>query len=129
MASSSIPAEAQFAQAIAHFNAEEYRDALLAFEQCWFAERSDFLRGLIQLANALNQLRLGLITGPRRTLASAEALLAPYAPAHGGLDVVALCEYIAAVRARIPAGVESGQGRADWAAMPRLTLRIDMPAV
>ena len=50
MASSSIPAEAQFAQAIAHFNAEEYRDALLAFEQCWFAERSDFLRGLIQLA-------------------------------------------------------------------------------
>ena len=30
------------ARAITHFNAEEYRTALLAFEELWHAERSDF---------------------------------------------------------------------------------------
>jgi hypothetical protein len=111
-----------FDQAIAHFNAEAYRDALLAFEQCYFAERTDFSRGLLQLCNALNQLRMGLITGPRRVLASAAERLAPYAPAHAGLDVAAICAYIASVRACIPEGVESGQGRVDWERVPRLHL-------
>jgi hypothetical protein len=97
------PSNETFAQAVAHFNAEAYRDALLAFEQCWFSERNDFLRGLLQLSNALNQLRLGLITGPRRTLASAARLLAPYEPQHTGLDMAAVCAYIAELRACIPA--------------------------
>lgn len=129
MAASSQPADRSFAEALAHFNAEAYRDALLAFEQCWFAERSDFLRGLLQLCNALNQLRLGLVTGPRRTLASAAALLGPYAPHHAGLDVAGLCAYIEAVRACIPADLESGQGRVEWAAVPRLKLGLRAPAV
>jgi len=55
-----------FTRAVAHFNAEEYREALLAFEERWVVERGDFLRGLIQLCNAMNQLRLGLVTSPRR---------------------------------------------------------------
>lgn len=108
--------------AIAHFNAEEYRDALLAFEACWFADRSDFLRGLIQLCNALNQLRLGLVSAPRRTLAGAAGLLAPYAPAHAGLDVAALCDYIDSVRAGIPNDLHTGQGRVEWATVPRMQL-------
>jgi hypothetical protein len=108
-----------FDDGIAHFNAESYRDALLAFEECWFEDRSDFLRGLIQLSNALNQLRLGFITAPRRTLASAAHLLAPYAPAHCGLDVVALCADIASVRACIPDDIESGQGSVAWDDLPR----------
>jgi len=112
-----------FDLAIEHFNRESYRDALLAFEECWFDDRSDFLRGLIQLSNALNQLRLGLITAPRRTLASAARLLAPYAPTHCGLDVAALCADIAGVRACIPDDVESGQGRVAWDMLPRLRLR------
>jgi hypothetical protein len=38
-----------FARAIDHFNAEDYREALPAFEERWSAERTEFLRGLIQL--------------------------------------------------------------------------------
>lgn len=63
--------------ALTHFNAEDYRAALLCFEQHWHTERSDLLRALIQLCNALNQLRLGLVSGPRHNLASAAGLLAP----------------------------------------------------
>jgi Domain of unknown function (DUF309) len=113
-----------FTRAIAHFNAEEYRAALLAFEERWHVERSDFLRALIQLCNALNQLQLGLVTAPRRLLASADALLAPYAPRHDGLNIDALRTYIAAVRACIPAGLESGIGSVAWETVPRMQLAV-----
>ena len=112
-----------FALAVEHFNAERYRDALLTFEQCYFADRSNFLRGLIKLCNALNQLRLGLVSAPRRTLVGAAELLAPYAPAHGGLDLSELCAYIADVRACIPPGLETGHGSVAWGSVPRLWLR------
>src|SRR5215210_8602650 len=95
-------------RAITHFNAEEYRAALLAFEELWHTERSDFLRALIQLCNALNQLRLGLVTAPRRSLASADALLAGCPPCCEGLDVGVLRDYISCVRACIPDGLETG---------------------
>ena len=111
-----------FARAIAHFNAEEYREALLIFEQRWHAERSHFLRALIQLCNALNQLRIGLVTAPRRSLASADALLAGCPPRCEGLDVGALRDYIASVRACIPDDLETGAGRVDWASVPRMQL-------
>ena len=111
-----------FSRAVAHCNAEEYREALLAFEERWAAERGDFLRGLIQLCNGLNQLRLGLITSPRRLLARADALLAPYVPRHEGLDVGAVRAYIATVRALIPDDVETGAGSVAWEQVPRLRL-------
>src|SRR5215207_11210785 len=109
-----------FTCAIKHFNAEEYREALLAFEELWHAERSDFLRALIQLCNALNQLRLGLVTAPRRSLASADALLAGCPTPSEGLDVGALRAYIANVRACIPDDMETGAGRVEWAKVPRI---------
>jgi hypothetical protein len=109
-------------RAIAHFNAEEYRAALLAFEERWHAERSDFLRALIQLCNSLNQLRLGLVTAPRRSLASADAQLAGCPPRCEGLDVGVLRDYIASVRACIPDGLETGAGRVDWVNVPRMQL-------
>jgi hypothetical protein len=111
-----------FSHAVAHFNAQEYREALLAFEELWHAERSDFLRALIQLSNALNQLRLGLVTAPRRSLASAAALLASCPPHYAGLDVSALRDAIARVRACIPDGLETGAGRVDWVDVPRIRL-------
>jgi hypothetical protein len=114
-----------FTRAVAHFNAEEYRAALLAFEERWVVERSDFLRGLIQLCNAMNQLRLGLITAPRRLLGSADALLAPYAPRHEELDVAALRQAIAEVRACIPDGLESGAGSVAWDTVPRPRLAVE----
>ena len=108
-----------FTRAVAHFNAEEYREALLAFEERWGVERGDFLRGLIQLCNAMNQLRLGLVTSPRRLLASADTLLAPYAPRHERLDVAALRGAISEVHACIPDGLESGAGHVAWESVPR----------
>jgi len=111
-----------FSRAIADFNAEEYRAALLAFEECWHAERGDFLRALIQLCNALNQLRLGMVTAPRRSLASADMLLAGCPPHCEGLHVGTLRDYVAAVRACIPDGLETGVGRVDWADVPRVQL-------
>jgi hypothetical protein len=113
-----------FTRAIAHFNAEDYRAALLAFEERWHAERSDCLRALIQLCNALNQLRIGLVTAPRRSLASAETLLAGCPPRCEGLDVGALRKYIASVRACIPDRLETGAGRVDWADVPKVQLVI-----
>src|SRR4029079_3143580 len=110
-----------FTRAIAHFNAEDYRAALLAFEERWHAERNDFLRAMIQLCNALNQLRIGLVTAPRRSLASADALLAGCL-APEALDVSALRAYIATVRACIPDGLETGAGCVDWADVPSIQL-------
>ncbi|HEY3228836.1 MAG TPA: DUF309 domain-containing protein [Roseiflexaceae bacterium] len=114
-----------FTRAVAHFNAEEYREALLAFEERWVVERGDFLRGLIQLCNAMNQLRMGLVTSPRRLLASADALLAPYAPRHEGLDVAALRRAISSVRACIPDRLESGAGSVAWDSVPRPRLVVE----
>jgi hypothetical protein len=114
-----------FTRAIGHFNAEQYREALLAFEQRWHADRSDFLRALIQLCNALNQLRIGLVTAPRRSLISAEALLAGCPPRCNGLDVGALRSYIATLLACIPEGLETGAGRIDWRGVPRMRLVIE----
>lgn len=113
-----------FARAIEHFNAEEYREALLAFEQRWVVERDDFVKALIQLSNALLQLRLGLVAGPRRTLASADALLVPYAPTHEGLDVSTVRDYIASVQACIPDGTGRSGESVAWKQVPRLQLRV-----
>src|SRR4051794_26944931 len=113
-----------FTRAIAHFNAEDYRAALLAFEERWHTERSDFLRALIQLCNALNQLRIGLVTAPRRSLASAGALLAVCPTPSEGLDVGALRAYIASVRACIPDDMETGAGCVEWANVPRIQLEL-----
>lgn len=113
-----------FTRAIDHFNAEDYRAALLAFEERWHAERSDFLRALIQLCNALNQLRIGLVTAPRRSLASADALLARCSTPVERLDVDALRAYIADVRACIPEDLETGAGCVEWPKVPRIQLKV-----
>lgn len=109
------------ARAIAHFNEQRYREALLAFEERWHAERSEPLRALILLSNALNQLRMGLVTAPRRALATAERLLAADA-AYEGVDTAELRAYIARVRACIPEDLETGNGQVRWETVPRLTI-------
>ncbi|NJK81229.1 MAG: DUF309 domain-containing protein [Chloroflexaceae bacterium] len=112
-------------RAIHLFNAEHYREALLAFEERWHAERSDFLRGLINLANAMNQLRLGLVAGPRRNLTVARALLSAYEPQHEGLDIVRIRAYIAELQALISdeSPLDTPHG-VPWAQVPRLHLSI-----
>lgn len=101
--------------AIAHFDAEEYRDALLAFEEIWKVERSDLLRALVQLSNALLQLRLGLLTAPQRTLKSAALLLETLPDESEGLPITALRRYIYQIRACLP----PNEDIPDWQAIPR----------
>jgi hypothetical protein len=109
-------------RAITHFNAGQYREALLAFEERWHGERSDVLRALIQLSNAMNQLRLGLVTSPRHLLASAERLLAADAELYEGIDLAALRAAIGSVRAVIPDGIETGEGSVPWDTVPRVLI-------
>ena len=109
-------------RAVACFNNEEYREALLAFEERWFAERSDFWKAMIQLCNGLLQLQLGLVTGPRRTLESAHGLLAIYTPRYAGFDVEGLRAYIATVRVAIPADLEGEIAAGPWEGVPRMRI-------
>lgn len=109
-------------RAVAYFNAGKFREALLAFELQWHYERSECLRALVLLSNALNQLRLGLVTGPRQNLDSAIRLLDRAPPRCSGLDTALLYAYARELRACIPIGLESGAGRVDWQTVPRIQL-------
>jgi predicted metal-dependent hydrolase len=86
---------------VAHFNRGEYRACVEPLEELWFAQRDDFHKGLIRLVVGLNQIRLGLDSGPRFLLATARELLQPYHPRHQGLDLPALDEWIATQQARL----------------------------
>lgn len=84
-----------YLQFVDHFNRGEYRACVEPLEDLWFAERDDFHKGLIRLVVGLNQIGLGLESGPRFLLATARELLRPYHPRHNGLDLVALDAFIA----------------------------------
>ncbi|HEY0733645.1 MAG TPA: DUF309 domain-containing protein [Herpetosiphonaceae bacterium] len=86
---------------VAHFNRGEYRACVEPLEEIWFARRDDFHKGLIRLVVGLNQIKLGLDSGPRFLLATARELMQPYHPRYGGLDLVALDAWIAGQQARL----------------------------
>ncbi len=100
------------------FNRGDYIDGVLALETLWFAERSDFYKGLIRVCVALNQLRLGLITSPRFLLQTAHELLAPFEPVHRQIDVAALRGFVLACWELIPPDLQTGQGCLDVATLP-----------
>lgn len=104
------------ARAVAAFNAGDYRAALLAFEERWHDERDEALRALINLCNALNQLRLGLVAGPRHNLAVAARLLLTAPDRYAGVDLAAVAAYVARLRAAIPA---EGTVAPSWDLLPR----------
>ncbi len=84
-----------FLEFVAHFNQGEYRACVEPLEELWFAQRDDFHKGLIRLVVGLNQMKLGLETGPAFLLRTARELLAPYGPRSHGLDLAALDAFIA----------------------------------
>jgi hypothetical protein len=102
-----------------HFNRAEYRACVEPLEVLWFAQRDDFHKALIRLVVGLNQINLGLESGPRFLLGTARTLLQPYHPAHNGLDLVALDGWIASREAQLAAGTP--------VAVPPLVLRLDPP--
>jgi len=104
---------------VEHFNRGEYRACVEPLEELWFAERDDFHKALIRLVVGLNQVELGLDSGPRFLLSTARTLLKPYQPAHNGLDLLALNEWIVQQEALI--GTQAVEQRAP------LRLRLDPP--
>lgn len=90
-----------YLQFVEHFNRGEYRPCVEPLEEIWFETRDDFHKGLIRLCVGLNQLRLGLDSGPRFLLQTARDLLQPYQPRHNGIDLRALDHFIVQQQARL----------------------------
>jgi Domain of unknown function (DUF309) len=116
------PAAGEIARAVVLMNSGEYRAALICFEEIWHAERTESLRALILLCNALHQLRLGLVTAPRHNLNTAIRLLESNPPPITGIDLAAVLMAARAVRAAIPDEIETGRGSVAWETLPPVTL-------
>lgn len=104
---------------VAHFNLGEYRACVEPLEELWFAQRDDFHKGLIRVVVGLNQIGLGLESGPRFLLTTARELLQPYQPRQQGLDLLALDQFIAGQLARLDRGATQD--------VPRFTIVLDPP--
>ncbi len=76
-----------YLQFVEHFNARRYHACIAPLEELWFARRDDFHKALIRMCVGLNQIGLGLDSGPRFLLRTAAELLAPYGSHHQGLDL------------------------------------------
>ncbi|MDP9310072.1 MAG: DUF309 domain-containing protein [Chloroflexota bacterium] len=105
---------------VEHFNRGEYRACVEPLEELWFAQRDDFHKALIRLVVGLNQLKLGLHSGPRFLFATARELLEPYGAYHQGLDLRTLNAFIAEQEGKI--GSQAGS------AEPRFVLELNPPA-
>lgn len=108
-----------YLQFVDHFNRGEYRACVEPLEALWFAQRDDFHKALIRVVVGLNQINLGLDSGPRFLLGSARTLLQPYHPVHNGLDLLALDGWIAAHEAQLATPTQDS--------VPPLVLRLDPP--
>jgi predicted metal-dependent hydrolase len=75
----------------------------LAWRSAEAAER-DFFQGLVHVAVAWYQAGRGRRIGCERQLEKAARRLAPFAPAHRGIDVEALLAQIVRARDRVSAG-------------------------
>ncbi len=85
--------EKAYAEGLALARAGRYFEAHEAFETAWRAaddEERDFFQGLVHVVVAWYQDGRDNRTGCERQLAKARRRLAPYAPAHRGLDVAAV---------------------------------------
>jgi len=87
---------------------EAHEELELAWRAAEPAER-DFFQGLVHVVVAWYQAGRGRRIGCERQLAKATRRLAPYAPAHRGVDVAALLEDLTNARQRV------GTGRLDLA--------------
>jgi uncharacterized protein len=80
-------------EGLALIRAGRYFEAHEALEDEWRSaepEERDFLQGLVHVAVAWYQAERGNRVGCERQLSKARRRLAPYAPAHRGVEVAAL---------------------------------------
>src|SRR5579884_1873422 len=91
-----------FARGVELIRAGRYFDAHEELELAWRAapqEERDFYQGLVHVAVAWYQAGRGRRIGYERQLAKAARRLAPFAPAHRGVDVAAVLKQVEAARA------------------------------
>jgi predicted metal-dependent hydrolase len=87
--------------------AGSYFEAHEELETAWRAAgpaERDFLQGLVHVAVAWYQAGRGNAVGCSRQLEKAARRLAPYTPAHGGVNVAGLLAQVAAAAERVEAG-------------------------
>src|SRR3712207_320663 len=90
---------APYLEFVEHFNACHYHACIAPLEVLWFTQRDDFHKALIRMCVGLNQIGLGLDSGPRFLLRTARDLLEPYGDLHNGLDLRALRNFLLQVEA------------------------------
>lgn len=98
----------EFQRGAALFNAGEFFDAHEVWEDVWRAapaEEKKFLQGLIQVAVALHHHSRGNLAGARSLLARAQRNLSGYPDSHGGVDLSALRQQLAACEQALAAGL------------------------
>ncbi|CAA9289497.1 MAG: hypothetical protein AVDCRST_MAG93-3786 [uncultured Chloroflexia bacterium] len=83
-----------FAAFVELFNAKRYRDCIAPLEVLWFAQRDDFHKALIRMCVGCNQIGLGLDSGPRFLLTTAQELLAPYGDEHNGVNIGSIITFL-----------------------------------
>jgi len=96
-----------FENGLALIRAGEYFAAHEELEDAWRAaphEERDFLQGLVHVAVAWYQAGRGKRVGCERQLEKARRRLAPYGPAHRGVDVAALLVQLEAATKTVEAG-------------------------
>ena len=85
---------APYLEFVSNFNARQYHACIAPLEVLWFAQRDNFHKALIRMCVGLNQIGLGLDSGPRFLLRTARELLEPYGERHIGLDLTALRSFL-----------------------------------
>src|SRR5436190_7515016 len=99
--------ETSYEKGLELLRAGEYFAAHEALEDAWRAASAaerDFFQGLVHVAVAWYQAGRGRRVGAERQLAKAARRLAPFAPAHRGVDVAALLEQVEAAASRVADG-------------------------
>jgi uncharacterized protein len=99
--------DAAFKRGLDEIRAGRYFEAHEELEEAWRAaeaEERDFFQGLVHVAVAWYQAGRGRPVATASQLEKAARRLAPYAPAHRGVDVADVLEQVEAARIRVAEG-------------------------
>src|SRR5438094_1423333 len=99
--------EGAYKRGVEAIRAGRYFEAHEELEDAWRAapaEERDFFQGLVHVAVAWYQAGRGRPVATGRQLEKAARRLAPFAPAHRGVDVADLLRQVEAARARVAGG-------------------------
>jgi predicted metal-dependent hydrolase len=99
--------DTSFKRGLEAIRATRYFAAHEELEEAWRAapaEERDFFQGLVHVAVAWYQAGRGRPVATARQLEKATRRLAPFAPAHRGVDVAHVLAQVEAAQARVAAG-------------------------